>query len=103
MNRQTRAFTVAAFENAGYRVAASQANFVMVDVRRDVRPFIEAVREKGVYIGRPFPPLTTWARITVGTQAEMDRAMPVLLDVLKSPVSSSASAQPVPALYGSWC
>ena len=94
---------VAAFEKAGYKVAASQANFVMVDVRRDVRPFIEAVRQKGVYIGRPFPPLTNWARITVGTQAEMDRALPIMLDVLKAPVSSSASAQPLPEIYTSWC
>ena len=102
LNRQTRALTVAAFEKAGYRVAASQANFVMVDVRRDVRPFIEAIRQKGVYIGRPFPPLTNWARITVGTQAEMDHALPIMLDVLKAPVTS-ASMQPLPEIYASWC
>ena len=47
LNRQARTVTVAAFEKAGYTVAASQANFVMVDVRRDVRPFIEAVRAEG--------------------------------------------------------
>ena len=102
LNRQARAATVAAFEKAGYRVAASQANFVMVDVRRDVRPFIEAVRAKGVYIGRPFPPLTNWARITVGTQPEMDRAVPIMLDILKAP-ASSASARPLPEIYPSWC
>lgn len=103
LNRQTRALTTTAFEKAGYKVAASQANFVMVDVRRDVRPFIEAVRQKGVYIGRPFPPLTNWARITIGTQAEMDKALPVMLDLLKAPVTSSASLQPLPDIYGSWC
>jgi histidinol-phosphate aminotransferase len=102
LNRQTRAVMVAAFEKAGYRVAASQANFVMVDVRRDVRPFIEAVRQRGVYIGRPFPPLTNWARITVGTQAEMDRALPMMLDLLKAP-ATSVSTQPLPEIYASWC
>ena len=102
LNRQTRAATVAAFEKAGYKVAASQANFVMVDVRRDVRPFIEALRQKGVYIGRPFPPLTTWARITVGTQAEMDRALPIMLNALDTP-ASSAYAQPLPEIYTSGC
>ena len=30
LNRETRAFTVSAFEKAGFTVAASQANFVMV-------------------------------------------------------------------------
>jgi histidinol-phosphate aminotransferase len=102
LNRQTRAVMVAAFEKAGYRVAASQANFVMVDVRRDIRPFIEAVRQRGVYIGRPFPPLTNWARITVGTQAEMDRALPMMLDLLKAP-ATSVSTQPLPEIYASWC
>jgi histidinol-phosphate aminotransferase len=102
INRQTRAQTVAAFEKAGYRAAASQANFVMVDVRRDVQPFIEAVHQKGIYIGRPFPPLTQWARITVGTPAEMDRALPVMLDILKAP-ATTASGQPLPAIYASWC
>jgi histidinol-phosphate/aromatic aminotransferase/cobyric acid decarboxylase-like protein len=76
---------------------------VIVDVRRDVRPFNEAVRQKGVYIGRPFPPLTSWARITIGTQPEMDKAIPVILDVLKAPVTSSASVHPLPDVYGSWC
>jgi histidinol-phosphate aminotransferase len=102
INRQTRTQIVTAFEKAGYRVAASQANFVMVEVRRDVQPFIEAVRQKGVYIGRPFPPLMQWARITVGTPAEMDRALPVMLDILKAP-ATTASAQPLPAIYASWC
>ena len=102
LNRQTRAATVAAFEKAGYKVAVSQANFVMVDVRRDVRPFIEALRQKGVYIGRPFPPLTTWARITVGTRAEMDRALPIMLNALETP-ASSAYAQPLPEIYTSGC
>ena len=100
-NRETRAFTTAVFSDAGYRVAASQANFVMVDVRRDVRPFIETLREKGVYIGRPFPPLTNWARISVGTQGEMAKALPVILDVLKAPPTTAFRA--LPAVYASWC
>ena len=55
LNRQTRAFTTAAFARAGYTVAASQANFVLVDVRRDVKGFIEACRLKGV-VDRPALP-----------------------------------------------
>ena len=100
-NRETRAFTTAAFTDAGYRVAASQANFVMVDIRRDVRPFMEALRAKGVYIGRPFPPLTNWARISVGTQAEMAKALPIILDVLEAPPTTAFRV--LPAVYASWC
>jgi histidinol-phosphate aminotransferase len=82
------------FEQAGYKVAPSEANFVMVDVRRDVRGFQEACRARGVQIARPFPPLTTWARITVGTPDEMATAMDVFLSVLSAP-ASSASVAPV--------
>ena len=66
---------------AGYRGSASEANFVMVDVRRDSRAFEEARRQNGP-IGRPFPPLTAWPRITVGTRQEMERAIPVFTELL---------------------
>ena len=89
LNRQVRKLTTDTFVNAGYRVAASEANFVMVDVRRDSRAFQEACRQKGVAIGRPFPPLTSWARITVGTRQEMERAIPVFMDLLaKNPTAA---------------
>jgi hypothetical protein len=32
----------------------------------------------------------------------MDRALPIMLDVLKAPVTS-ASMQPLPEIYASWC
>jgi len=94
LNRQTRAFTTAAFAKAGYPVAASQANFVLVDVRRDVKGFIEACRLKGVVIGRPFPPLDTWARITIGTQPEMERAMGVFMETLATAPTAVAGIHP---------
>jgi histidinol-phosphate aminotransferase len=100
LNRQTRAFTVDAFTKAGYTVAASQANFVMVDIRRDAGGFIEGCRQKGVVIGRPFPPLMNWARISIGTQSEMERSMSVFMDVLATPPTVVASVHP--SLPGYW-
>jgi histidinol-phosphate aminotransferase len=99
LNFDVRKFTTEAFEKAGYRVAASQANFVMVDIRRDVKGFIEACRQKSVVIGRPFPPLTNWARITVGTQQEMDRAMSVFMDLLSTAPTAVASVHPSLSQY----
>ena len=37
-----------------------------------------ACRNRGVEIARPFPPLLTWARITIGTMAEMQQAVEAL-------------------------
>jgi histidinol-phosphate aminotransferase len=91
-NRDTRRSVQQQFEKAGYRVAPSEANFVMVDVRRDVRAFQAACLQRGVMIARPFPPLTTWARITIGTPDEMNHAVPILLDVLAAPRPTAARA-----------
>lgn len=81
-NRAVRQLTRETLTKAGYVVAASDTNFVMVNVRRDVKTVIDACKKDGVLIGRPFPPLTTWARISIGTMEEMERALGVLRGVL---------------------
>jgi histidinol-phosphate aminotransferase len=83
-NRAARDFTRKAFEDLGYACGPSETNFVMVDVKRDPRAFRAACRDRGVMVGRPFPPLETQARITIGTMDEMRRAMPIFKEVLAS-------------------
>jgi histidinol-phosphate aminotransferase len=55
------------------RYIEPHANFVMIDIGRDVRTFGGAMFQKGVAVGRPFPPLNGMLRVTVGTDAEMAR------------------------------
>jgi histidinol-phosphate aminotransferase len=105
-NTAARAMTAKALADAGYRVMPSEANFVMVDVKRDIRVFQHACRARGVDIARPFPPLLTWARITIGTIAEMEHAVEALKGALAEP-SPTASIWPDPVPYvprrdGSW-
>ncbi len=88
MNRAVRASMVESFTTAGYQVAPADANFVFVNIRRDAREFQEACRLKGVGVGRAFPPMNHWARISVGTAQEMRAAMAVFMDVLASPPAS---------------
>jgi histidinol-phosphate aminotransferase len=94
LNREARAFTRQAFETAGYRVLPSEANFVMVDVRRPVGGVQAMCRESGVVIARAFPPLTTHARISIGTMDEMRRAVEIMLPKLATPASASRLAPP---------
>ncbi len=49
------------------------ANFMMIDVKRDVRGVISAMQEKGVAVGRPFPPLEQMLRVTIGGEEDMAR------------------------------
>lgn len=77
LNAEARELTVRFFRDAGYRPAAAEANFVMVDVRRDVNEFRKACRAQGIAIGRAFPPLPTHARVSIGTREEMEQAIAV--------------------------
>lgn len=78
LNREAKAFTRAWFEKAGHPVGPSEANFLMVDLRRDVKAFKAACLKEGVAVGRPFPPLGTHLRLSIGTRAEMEAAVAVL-------------------------
>jgi histidinol-phosphate aminotransferase len=84
LNREAREFTVRFFESAGYRVAPSEANFVMADIRRDSKRFQDACREHGLLVGRPFPPLATHARVSIGTMDEMRAAVEIMGRVLRA-------------------
>lgn len=74
--------TVRTFKDAGCRVSDSQANFILADVKRPAKEFREACERMGVLIGRDFPPLTTWARVSIGTADEMRVANDVFKKVL---------------------
>ena len=76
------------FEAAGYRVLPSSANFVMIDIRRDAGAFGGLCRQHRIVVARPFPPLTTCVRLTIGTQAEMEEAVPAMLALLEAPASA---------------
>jgi histidinol-phosphate aminotransferase len=87
-NREAKAFTRAFFEKAGYTVGQSDTNFLMIDLRRDIVPVRDACQKEGVAVGRPFPPLTTHLRVSIGTMDEMRKATSVLARVLRQPAAS---------------
>jgi histidinol-phosphate aminotransferase len=66
--------TAAELEAHGYRTIPSETNFFMVHLGgRQVQPVIEEFRAKKVLVGRPFPPMTDFMRVSVGTPEEMAR------------------------------
>jgi len=78
----------------GYEVIPSQTNFFMVSIGRDIQPVIEEFRQRKVLVGRPFPPMTTHMRVSVGTADEMDRFMKAFKDIFpaKTAVKTTAVA-----------
>jgi histidinol-phosphate aminotransferase len=66
----------------GFKVSQSHANFVFADIRRDAAEFAKQCRQYGVSVGRPFPPLNTWTRVSMGTDDEVRQAIDVFRKVL---------------------
>jgi histidinol-phosphate aminotransferase len=66
----TKAWLVAELEKEGRRLIPSETNFVMIHVGRDVGPLVETFLARGLKVGRRFPALPEWLRISIGTDAE---------------------------------
>ena len=85
--------TTRELEAWGYPVIPSQTNFFMVSLHDStVPPTITAFREKGVLVGRPFPPMMNHLRVSVGRPEEMDKFLATFKEIFPktAPVSSMA-------------
>jgi histidinol-phosphate aminotransferase len=81
-NREVKAFTRKFFADAGFSMSAGDANFMMVDVRRNAADFKKECVKRGVAVGRGFAALPNHSRITFGTMPEMRKAVGVFREVL---------------------
>ncbi len=60
-------------DSNGYTYIPSQSNCFMLDTKRPAKTVREAMAQQNVMIGRAWPVMPTWTRITVGTREEMSR------------------------------
>src|SRR5882762_2762659 len=57
----------------GYAYIPSRSNCFLLETKRTGKAVMDAMQQQGVIIGRVWPVMPTWVRITVGTRSEMDR------------------------------
>ncbi len=82
-NKRVRDWTQAQFREMGFDSPESQTNFIFVNIKRPAVEFRDAARAQGVAVGRDFPPMEkTYARISLGTMDDMQKAMVVFKQVL---------------------
>ena len=55
---------------------------MMIDLRREVRPLIDEMRGRGVEVGRLFPALPNFMRVTIGTAPQMTQFLSVFKEVV---------------------
>jgi histidinol-phosphate aminotransferase len=92
MTIDLREKTSAELRAHGYDVIPSQTNFFMVSIGREIQPVIEEFRQKKVLVGRPFPPMTTHMRVSVGTADEMDRFMKAFKEIFPAKAAVKTTA-----------
>ena len=83
-NLEARAYLYKELETMGRRFVPTQGNFVWMHAGRENRGLPEALAARGVFINGNRAPLNDdWARITLGTMAEMKLFVSALREVLK--------------------
>ncbi len=60
----------------------SHANFVFFNSGKDVTEMNKIMAAKGIMVGRPFPPLTNWLRVSTGKVEEVEAFLKALKEVV---------------------
>ncbi len=85
LNSEVKKLVCSELDSLGYRYIPSHANFMMIDLSSKCGPssncshaatpsvpsIIAALAKRGVEVGRPFPALPSFLRVTIGTSSEM--------------------------------
>ena len=85
----TRKWLVGELTKQGFRTMPSEANFVMMDVGGDVTPVIQAFRAQKILVGRKFPSLPNWLRVTVGKRDEVAAFLAALPGIVRYPARAA--------------
>lgn len=87
----TRKWVTSELAKSGYRVIPSHANFFMVDTGADVTPVIEAFHKRRIIVGRRFPSMGNWLRVSVGKPEEMEQFLAAFREIVPAPQKSAAA------------
>jgi len=83
INASVRQQTFEWLDRNGYSYIPSESNCFMLDTKRSGKEVREAVAKENVLIGRVWPVMPTYVRITVGTQPEMEKFQAAFQKVMK--------------------
>jgi histidinol-phosphate aminotransferase len=95
INADNREATLEFLTKHGYTIVpGSQTNFFMVDVKRPGGEFQSAMLEENIAIGRTWPAMPTYVRVTVGTKDEMARFGAAFVKCMdRAPASANGAAR----------
>src|SRR5271165_7093252 len=86
INTEIRAATFEWLDRNGYPYIPSVSNCFMLDAGRPTKEVIAAMAQQKVIIGRAWPSMPTYTRITIGTREEMEKFQAAFQNVMSSKV-----------------
>jgi histidinol-phosphate aminotransferase len=93
-NADIRNGVFAWLDRNGYSYIPSEANFFMLDTKRPAKPAIDAMAKQNVFIGRIWPSMPTYTRVTIGTAPEMEQFQVAWQKVMTGAVTASVGVLP---------
>jgi histidinol-phosphate aminotransferase len=70
-NTEAKQHIYKTLDGLGMPYIPSHTNFVFFKTGRPIQEMISQMQKENVLIGRPFPPMNAWARVSTGTMEEM--------------------------------
>lgn len=80
VNEESKAITHATLDELGLEYLPTNTNFLMHRINGDLGTYINRMREAGLLVGRQFPPMLEWNRLSFGLPNEMDQWAETLKD-----------------------
>jgi histidinol-phosphate aminotransferase len=71
-NKEAKSLIYKTLDSQGLQYVKSHTNFVFFHSKKHINDLSAAMRNEGVAIGRPFPPMYDWARISTGSIEEVN-------------------------------
>ncbi len=73
VNTRGKEILYACLRELGLDYLPTHTNFVMHRITGDLNAYRERMRERGIRVGRPFPPMLDHNRLSIGLPEEMER------------------------------
>jgi histidinol-phosphate aminotransferase len=70
-NTEAKQYLYSTLDDMGLQYIRSHTNFVFFKTGRPIQGLMEEMKRENVLVGRPFPPMLDWCRISTGTMDEM--------------------------------
>lgn len=84
INAEIRQQTFQWLDRNGYSYIPSESNCFVLDTKRPGQELRDAMAKENVLVGRVWPIMPTYVRVTVGTQEEMERFQAAFQKAMKS-------------------